>query len=177
MTDEPIQQPAQEPVAEPTSGSAASSRVVEEDERYRGATPPGYDWPTHGGYLGCLLGVMAACLLAPLGYILFGFIGAFLVQPLGGVGVALSILITVGVYVAIFIALSRLGWRMGKRFLREYEQPSRPVWGEDDEEDYPLVVEADPPISQSAAPEAEQAPATTSAPPHSAESQQSETAG
>ena len=105
-----------------------------------------------------------------VGSLLIGcFIGAFLVHPLGGFGFALSILITVGVYVAVFIALSRLGWRMGKRFLREYEQPSRPVWGEDNEEDYPLVVEADPPISQSAAPEAKQAPAAT-------ESQQSETA-
>lgn len=175
MTDEPIQQPAQEPAsetvsettAEPTGGSDANARVVEEDERYRGATPPGYDWPTHGGYLGCLLGVMIACVLAPLGYILFGFVGAFLVHPLGGFGFALSILITVGVYMAVFIALSRLGWSMGKRFLREYEQPVRPVWGEDDEEDYPLVVEADPPTSQSAGQSAAS----------EAQSQRSETAG
>ncbi|HET9981480.1 MAG TPA: hypothetical protein VFQ32_13610, partial [Ktedonobacterales bacterium] len=29
-----------------------------------GAVPPGYDWPTHGGYLGCLLAMMPACLIA-----------------------------------------------------------------------------------------------------------------
>ncbi len=116
----------------------------EQDERYRGATPPGYDWPTHGGYLGCLLGVMVACLIAPLGYLVFGFLGALLHPALGGFGVALAVVATVAVYLAVFVALSRLGWRMGKRFLREYEQPSRPVWGEDDEEDYPVVVEADP---------------------------------
>jgi len=154
---EPIEEPAEELADEPAEATARPPGVEEEDERYRGATPPGYDWPTHGGYLGCLIGVMAACLLAPLGYILFGFVGAFLIHPLGGIGVALSVLITVGVYVAIFIALSRLGWRMGKRFLREYEQPSRPVWGEDDEEEYPLVVEADPPTT-SAANAAEPAP-------------------
>lgn len=141
MADEPIEEPTGR--AEPTDGA----RVVDsdsEDERYRGATPPGYDWPTHGGYLGCLLGVMVACLLAPLGYIVFGFVGAFLVHPLGGVGIALAVIVTVGVYLAIFVGLTRLGWSMGKRFLREYEQPMRPVWGEDDEEAYPLVVDADP---------------------------------
>lgn len=159
MTDEPIERasapgdgepdhaPDQAYVIESVSGARGSD---EEDERYRGATPPGYDWPTHGGYLGCLLGVMIACLLAPLGYILFGFVGAFLVHPLGGVGVALAVIITVAAYLAVFVALSRLGWYMGKRFLREYEQPSRPVWGEDDDEEeaYPLVVDADPPTTQ-----------------------------
>lgn len=171
VADEPIQQPAQEPIDERADESAARPRVEEEDERYRGATPPGYDWPTHGGYLGCLIGVMLACLLAPLGYILFGFVGAFLIHPLGGFGVALSVLITVGVYVAVFIALSRLGWRMGKRFLREYEQPVRPVWGEDDDADYPLVVDADPPVASAADRAAEPEPAPEATPP------QSETAG
>ncbi len=128
---------------------SGAAEAVAEDERYRGATPPGYDWPTHGGYLGCLLGVMAACLVAPLGYILFGFLGAFLARPLGGFGVALAIIVTVGAYLALFVALTRLGWFMGKRFLREYEQPARPVWGEDDEEpdEYGQVVEADAPCA------------------------------
>lgn len=112
--------------AEPAGAARAA-------DRYEGATPPGYDWPTHGGYLGCLLGVMTACLLAPLGYILFGFVGSILVGPLGGFGVALAVVVTVGVYLAVFVGLTRLGWRLGKRLLREYEQPSRPVWGEDDE--------------------------------------------
>ncbi len=154
MTDESIERAPDDGGPELIHGQApdqadvieGGSGASEEDERYRGATPPGYDWPTHGGYLGCLLGVMIACLLAPLGYILFGFVGAFLVHPLGGFGVALAVIVTVGVYLAIFVALTRLGWYMGKRFLREYEQPARPVWGEDDDDEaYPLVVEADPP--------------------------------
>ena len=128
MADDPTEH-------EMTSQDAAHDSARASDERHQGATPPGYDWPTHGGYLGCLLGVMAACLLAPLGYILFGFLGAFLTRPLGGFGFALAIILTVGVYLAAFVALSRLGWAMGKRFLREYEQPARPVWDEDDEDD------------------------------------------
>src|SRR5258705_11876483 len=46
----------------------AAAGPVESTERpedpHEGAVPAGYDWPTHGGYLGCLLGVMASCLLA-----------------------------------------------------------------------------------------------------------------
>ncbi len=82
VADEPLQSDIPEngeSVADPARGS--------EDPRHEGATPPGYDWPTHGGYLGCLLAVMFACLLAPLGYIVVGFLGAFLSQPLGAVGV------------------------------------------------------------------------------------------
>ena len=157
MADEPIEQEAQ--VVDSASGHDGHSRRDREDERFRGATPPGYDWPTHGGYLGCLLGVMTACLLAPLGYILVGFLGSLFAIPLGGFGVVLGIVVTIAVYLAVFVGLSRLGWAMGKRFLREYEQPLRPVWGEDDEEDYPLVVEADP------APQPDYAPPTDATPP------------
>jgi hypothetical protein len=159
VTDEPIERAPDERGPELAHGQAPDQADViesgsgghanDEDERYRGATPPGYDWPTHGGYLGCLLGVMIACLLAPLAkvifYILYGFEGVLLPRPLSGIGVALAVIVTVAVYLAIFVALTRLGWYMGKRFLREYEQPVRPVWGEDDDEAYPLVVEADPP--------------------------------
>jgi hypothetical protein len=148
-------------VVDSDGGQGEQARQDDQDERYRGATPPGYDWPTHGGYLGCLLGVMTACLLAPLGYILVGFLGSLLAVPLGGFGVVLAIVATVAIYLAVFVGLSRLGWAMGKRFLREYEQPSRPVWGEDDEEDYPLVVEAD------AEPQPDYAPPTDTTPSQS----------
>jgi hypothetical protein len=98
----------------------------EREYEVEGATPPGYDeWPTHGGYLGCLIAVMFACLLAPLGYILVGFLGALLARPLGGFGVALAIAITAITYIAIFVGLVRLGWRMGKRYLREYYPEGR----------------------------------------------------
>lgn len=109
MADEPIH----------TENEIGAERSGEPE----GATPPGYDWPTHGGYLGCLIGVMFSCLLAPLGYIAVGFLGAFLSRPLGAVGVGLAIAATVIVYIALFIGISRLGWGMGKRFLREYPQP------------------------------------------------------
>jgi hypothetical protein len=173
VADEPIERETApdagaQGVAHGVERAGEAGRQDEQDERYRGATPPGYDWPTHGGYLGCLLGVMAACLLAPLGYILFGFLGAFLTRPLGGFGFALAIVVTVAVYLAIFVALSRLGWFMGRRFLREYEQPARPVWGEDDDADaYPLVVEADAPTPTKAATEA---PSPSQAAPSQAES-------
>lgn len=114
----------------------------DDDPAHAGATPPGYDWPTHGGYLGCLLAVMVSCLLAPLSYILVGFLGAFLSPTLGGAGVGIAIAVTAIAYVALFIGLARLGWSMGRRFLREYPQPAgaAPRWGE---EVSPAVVEAD----------------------------------
>jgi len=89
---------------------------------YEGATPPGYeDWPTHGGYLGCLMGVVLALVLAPLAYFLFGFMGSALFKPLSYGGVWLAGLLTFVVYLACFVALARLGWRLGKHFYREYE--------------------------------------------------------
>lgn len=136
MSDEPIERDDEAPA----SAVDASQR----DARYEGATPPGYDeWPTHGGYLGCLLGVMTACVLAPLGYIIFGFLGSLLSPSLGTFGVVLAGVVTAALYLAVFIGIARLGWTMGRRFLREYDEPARPRWGEASSEDYPLVVEAD----------------------------------
>ncbi|SRR5690349_7489374 len=110
---------------------------------HEGAVPPGYDWPTHGGYLGCLIGLMASCLIgAFLGSTLFAALscsspipGDTLVQGcrplLPGV---VSALLTVAAFAVATILLARLGWNLGKRFLREYPQP-RPTWGESDEAD------------------------------------------
>ena len=98
------------------------------EDPHEGATPPGYDeWPTHGGYLGCLLGVVLALVLAPVGYILFGLIGSALFQPLGYAGVWLAGVVTVIAYLACFVALARLGWRLGKHFYREYPLPAGQV--------------------------------------------------
>ncbi len=143
VANEPLQPdtPPEQGESEREGEPARATEDPQEDPRYVGATPPGYDWPTHGGYLGCLLAVMFACLLAPLGYIVVGFLGAFLAGPLGGLGVAIAIGVTVIGYVAIFIGLARLGWSMGKRFLREYPQPEvRRVWGPDENA---VVVDAD----------------------------------
>ena len=84
---------------------------------YEGAVPPGYDWPTHGGYLGCLLGLVAACTLS-------GFLGgtwfAILATPSW-----VKLTITLVIALAAFIGLGRLGWVLGKRYFREYPQPVR----------------------------------------------------
>ena len=95
---------------------------------YDHAVPPGYDWPTHGGYLGCLLGLLASCALA--------FVASTFVPPLArysGVPGWVAGLLTVAVFLVIVFAVARLGYVLGKRFLREYPQPTRKTWGEDDD--------------------------------------------
>jgi hypothetical protein len=100
------------------------------DDPYEGAVPPGYDWPTHGGYLGCLVGSIAGCLLtAFVSANLFSFLWAARI-----VSGPIYILLTLVALVLIMWALGRLGWVLGKRFYRAYEQPMRSVWGEDDDE-------------------------------------------
>jgi hypothetical protein len=84
---------------------------------HEGAVPPGYDWPTHGGYLGCLLGLMAACVLA-------GFLGGTLIPILAAPSLA-KLAISLVVAVGVVIGLGRLGWVLGKRYYREYPQPVR----------------------------------------------------
>jgi hypothetical protein len=108
-------------------GTAAPSP---EDE-FEGATPPGYDWPTHGGYLGCLMGVMAGVLLG-------GFLGANIFAAYYNVlnlPLAVYILMNVALLIALLIGLGRLGWWLGRRFYRYYPQPAGPTWGESDDEE------------------------------------------
>jgi predicted lipid-binding transport protein (Tim44 family) len=99
------------------------------EDEFEGATPPGYDWPTHGGYLGCLMGVMAGVLLG-------GFLGANIFAAYYNVlnlPLALYILMNVALFIALLIGLGRLGWWLGRRFYRYYPQPAGPTWGESDE--------------------------------------------
>jgi len=114
--------------ADPYETSESSDLLVgpdSPDDPYEGATPPGYDdWPTHGGYLGCLMGVVLGLVLAPLGYILFGLVGAALFPHLGYGGAWLAGILTVIVWLVCFVSLARLGWRLGKRFYREYPRPA-----------------------------------------------------
>lgn len=94
-----------------------------------GAVPPGYDWPTHGGYLGCLLGVMASCLLG-------GFVGSTMFPALAHYNLVpgwVAGLLTLVVYVLLVGGIGRLGYLLGRRFLREYPQPTGKTWGEDDD--------------------------------------------
>jgi hypothetical protein len=87
-------------------------------EAAEGAVPPGYDWPTHGGYLGCLLSLMASCLIGGfLGSTLFAALSYWRIVP-----AAVAIVLTIAVYAAVLIGLGWLGWILGKRFYREYPQ-------------------------------------------------------
>jgi hypothetical protein len=106
------------PTPEGTAGEPSAP-----PDPYAGATPPGVDWPTHGGYLGCLMGLIAACILG-------GFLGTFLVgllsvTPLAFVVAAAParIAIIAIVFILTLVGLGRVGWRLGKRFYREYPQP------------------------------------------------------
>lgn len=97
----------------------------EAPDPYEGAVPPGYDWPTHGGYLGCLMGLMAACILGGfLGSLLVGFAS---VSPLAIIVTVapVRIAIILMTFVATMFVLGRVGWRLGRRFYREYPQPQR----------------------------------------------------
>jgi hypothetical protein len=96
-----------------------------------GAVPPGYDWPTHGGYLGCLFGLIVSCLLC-------GLVGAPLAE-ISGHGL-LSAPLTIGITLllaAIFaFILGRVGWVLGRRFFREYPQPAgRRTWYQQQEDE------------------------------------------
>ncbi len=109
--------------SEPQSSADEPSQPPEHE--VEGAVPPGYDWPTHGGYLGCLVGTLAACPIV-------GFIAAniWALFRLSWLAFPLFALLIVVSLVAI-IGAGRLGWGLGKRFYRYYSQP-RPTWGESD---------------------------------------------
>jgi hypothetical protein len=92
---------------------------------YEGAVPPGYDWPTHGGYLGCLLGIMASCLIGGFAGKLVGLFTYY--HNITGIANVLAI---GAVFVLAAAILGALGWRLGRRFLREYAR--QPTWGEND---------------------------------------------
>jgi hypothetical protein len=110
-------------MADPYTASDGASDS--ESDPYPGAVPPGYDWPTHGGYLGCVMGVV-------VGLVLGGFLGSFLigllsVSPLAGlVSVAAGRLTLLALtFCATLIAAGRVGYRLGRRYYREYPQPER----------------------------------------------------
>ena len=104
------------------------------EDPYEGAVPPGYDWPTHGGYLGCLLGLIVSFILASaVGAPLFALSVHHAIS-----GITAGLLIA-GVYIVLLLGVGRLGYVLGKRFLREYPQPQGKTWGEDDDYVDPTV--------------------------------------
>lgn len=109
----------------PVEMADPNATLAETPDPYEGAVPPGYDWPTHGGYLGCLLGLMAAGVLG-------GFLGSLLVgvvsvSPLAPVVTSspVRIVLILGTFAATMVVLGRIGWRLGRRFYREYPTPTR----------------------------------------------------
>lgn len=100
---------------------------MEAENPEAGAVPPGYDWPTHGGYLGCLLGMMPACLVG-------GFLGSTFIAWLNAARVVPPVVagfLVVVVFALCVIGFGRLGWALGRRFYRKYPR-GEPTWGEDD---------------------------------------------
>lgn len=160
---------------------APRERLVRDDsinpnDPYEGAVPPGYDWPTHGGYLGCLLGVMASCLIGGfVGSTMFPAFAHFNLMPGWVAG-----LLTLVVYVLLVAGIGRLGYVLGRRFLREYPQPSGKTWGEDDDYEEPAAPSTAPSTAVNDAEEgsdteaatapatapAEDGPAQSAFPPH-----------
>ncbi len=114
-----------------TRAEREALRRGQTEDPYEGAVPPGYDWPTHGGYLGCLMGLVSSCLVAGF---LVSTVFAVLAQT-NGVARPLYALVAVVIFLACAIGLGRLGWVLGRRFYREYPQRRAVVWGEDDVED------------------------------------------
>ncbi|HEX9067879.1 MAG TPA: hypothetical protein VF807_03845 [Ktedonobacterales bacterium] len=119
------QAPAPDDMAGDANVEAAEAGPSEAEAE--GATPPGYDWPTNGGYLGCLMGLILACVVA-------GFLGAnffSFIYIAANQSTLVFVLINVVVFALVAAGLGRLGWLLGKRFYRYYPQPE-PSWGEDD---------------------------------------------
>jgi hypothetical protein len=116
------------PPAESRPEPPAIQATPSPEEPDDGAVPPGYDWPTHGGYLGCLMGTIAGVIVGGfLGANLFSFLWAAKLLP-GPIFVVLAL----GVFVGCIWLLGQIGWRLGRRYYHAYAQPVRPVWGEDD---------------------------------------------
>ena len=102
---------------------------MEAENPEAGAVPPGYDWPTHGGYLGCLLGLLPACLLA--GFISSTFIAWPWFNGKGNLPTVVVVALIIVIFAACIYGFARLGWTLGRRFYRKYPQPE-PTWGESD---------------------------------------------
>ena len=123
--------------AELENGPTVDDALGEDKDRFEGAVPPGYDWPTHGGYLGCLLGLVAACLVG-------AFLGTFPFAALSYhhlVPPVVTLLVTIVIFLAVAIGLGRLGWYLGKRFYRDYGTPQPPE-DQRPSDDYTAATEA-----------------------------------
>ena len=133
-------EPSQEPTVTEdetieTDQASLDDAPIGDGDNAVGATPPGFEWSTHGGYLGCLIGCLASFLIG-------GFLGSALLGTLyvvgGGTAVVLA-LVSVVVYACLVYGLCRLGWFLGKRYYRSYQEVGDATWGEHDELDYEVT--------------------------------------
>ena len=110
-----------------------------------GAVPPGYDWPTHGGYLGCLLGLMVSCLVSGfVGSTLFVAINHYHLLPL-----AASVVLFIVVAIAVVYGFARAGWMLGKRLYREYpsdDASTTPMQASEGDGDGADILEPNEPV-------------------------------
>ena len=108
---------------------AAMTPDMEAELPEAGAVPPGYDWPTHGGYLGCLLGLMPACLVA--GFLSSTFVAWPWFNGKSDLSPFVSIVLIVALFVVCVYGFGRIGWVLGRRYYRKYPR-TEPTWGEDE---------------------------------------------
>lgn len=90
--------------------------------------PPEAQGETNGGPLGCCLGTMVGLLLS-LSLAVFSrtyatTLGSFLQGNYWLLGLLVRLLMGI-LAVAFAIFFGYVGWKMGRRFYREYEQPTR----------------------------------------------------
>ena len=116
-------EPAREPdVADEDGSGGVGDPYAPSSDPYEGAVPQGYDWPTHGGYLGCLMGLIVACLSAGfLGSLVIGLVSVSPLNTLVGAPFARIMVLALS-FVVCFSVLGRVGWLLGRRFYREYPQ-------------------------------------------------------
>jgi hypothetical protein len=90
------------------------------------ALPPEALGEIHGGPLGCCLGTMVGLLislsLAVLSRVFIDPLGALFQANYGLLGLLVRILMGLLAF-ALAIVFGSIGWRLGKRFFREYEPP------------------------------------------------------
>lgn len=116
---EEVQEPSQgeqsSPEEQPPSPAAAAAAKL----------PPEAQGELHGGPLGCCLGVTVGLLLSTLlGVLGFGHNLAFLLSFVLPLNALTLVRIATGcISVAGAIIAGVVGWKVGKRFYREYEPP------------------------------------------------------
>src|SRR6266581_5394194 len=121
----PFPPPDQEGDDEEISDSLEARQELQSGEHVSAETqlPPEAQGETNGGPLGCCLGVIVGLLLSLAVAILSRLYADPLAQVLhGGLSVTVRIIMFV-LAIAGAIVFGYFGWKIGKRFYREYEPP------------------------------------------------------